>query len=353
MFRTLLARLVLSALAATVSIGFGLSASKAADRSTPADQADARKVPVTIRFSWKLKGEYAPLYVALEKGYFSDEGLAVQLGEGAGSQAALASMLRGDDQAVWLPGIFALQAISKGMAMKLVALYNPAAPVIIISWPEKPIRTPKDLEGKSIAASVGETGTTYLPVLCAKNNIDCSKIKQVRMGIEARVPAFIAHSVDSVSVYLTNDMPILEAKFGKDAFVRLDEPKWGAGVPGSALLASDSYISQHPDVLAKLVRAINRGMGFSAKDPMAAAEILLRYWSAQLSPNIVADQVRALTDAVPTYDGQAMGHIEKSVIEAGLVALREAGEADSVRAVDVYFTNSVVDLANRGSRVSD
>jgi len=40
---------------------------------------------ITVRFTWKLKGVYAPLFVALEKGYYCAEGLDVQLSEGKGA----------------------------------------------------------------------------------------------------------------------------------------------------------------------------------------------------------------------------------------------------------------------------
>ncbi len=314
-----------------------------------AAEPGGQKIPVSLRFSWKLKGEYAPLFLALDKGYFADEGLNVSLGEGAGSQAALASLIRGDDQAVWLPGVFALQAISKGMPVKLVALYNPAAPIDIISWPEKPIRTPKDLEGKSIAAAVGETGTTFLPVLCEKNHVDCSRIKVVTMAIQARVPEFIAHKVDSVSVYGTNDLPILEAKFGKSAFVTLDEGKWGAGVPGSSLLASDAYIAAHPSVVAKLIRAINRGMAYSETHPDEAATIMLKHWtSSSLTPAVVAEQVKSLVGAMP-HDNKPMGYMDKSVLTDALASLMAAHQIDAEKPLANYYTNRFVELAKRGS----
>jgi hypothetical protein len=47
---------------------------------------------INVRFSWKLKGEYAPLYMAQELGLFKAENLDVRLGEGAGSQAALGAL---------------------------------------------------------------------------------------------------------------------------------------------------------------------------------------------------------------------------------------------------------------------
>ena len=53
----------------------------------PAFSQAAEKV--TVRFTWKLKGEYAPLFVALDKGYYKAEGLDVDLAEGSGAQTVL------------------------------------------------------------------------------------------------------------------------------------------------------------------------------------------------------------------------------------------------------------------------
>ncbi len=319
-----------------------------AAQASAASAADRQKTPVSVRFSWKLKGEYAPLYVALDQGYFAQEGLDVKLGEGAGSQAALASVIKDQDQAVWLPGIFALQAISKGVPVKLVALYNPAAPIAIISWPDKPIRTPKELEGKNLATAVGETGTNYLSVLCEKNRIDCSKINLVNMAPDARVPAFIARKVDAVSVYRTNDLPILVAKHGRN-FVELDEAEWGLRVPGSAFVASNEYIARHPNVLAGLIRAVNKGIRFSQSNPKAAAEIMLKYWPASLSTEVVAEQVDALVKAVPDYRGKPMGWTDEALIADALKALKAAGEVSETKPLDAYYTNAIVEMAGRAS----
>src|SRR5262245_46633253 len=101
-------------------------------------------MPVNVRFSWKLKGEYAQLYVAEANGHFQGAGLAVRLGEGAGAQPALAALLQGQEDLILLPGVFALSAISRGMPVKLVALYHPVTPMGFISQPENPVRVPKD-----------------------------------------------------------------------------------------------------------------------------------------------------------------------------------------------------------------
>lgn len=136
---------------------------------------------VNLRFSWKLKGEYAFFYLGQKSGLYRDAGIDVNLGEGAGAQSALASVVQGREDLAVIPGIFAITAIQKGMPVKIVALYQPAAPVVLLSHQASPVARPADLEGKSIASAVGETSTAYLDVFCSRNRIDCSKIKKINM----------------------------------------------------------------------------------------------------------------------------------------------------------------------------
>lgn len=294
-----------------------------------------------VRFSWKLKGEYAPLYVAKEKGYFDREGLKVQLGEGAGAPAALGALVQGQEDAVLLPGIFALTAISKGMPIKLIALYHPKTPVALISWPEKPVRTPKDLEGKTIATAIGETGTTYLDSFCKANGVDCSKVQRVQVNAQSRVPQFIQHKVDVVSVYQTNDLPILEEKEG-GKFVTLEMDKHGLAIPGMALVASDAGIAKKPEVLRKLLKAVGEGVVETKKNPAEGAQAIMKNWSGHPSASAVTAQVKATADAMPVSAGQPVGWIDEKVIASALDLLKTTGEIEAPKPLSTYYTNDLL-----------
>jgi NitT/TauT family transport system substrate-binding protein len=302
----------------------------------------AKADAISLRFSWKLKGEYAPLFVAKEKGYFAEEGLDVSLNEGAGPSAAFASLIKGSDQVSWMPAIYGMQATSKDMPLKIIALYNDSAPLVIVSWPEKPIRMPADLMGKKIGMSAGETGAVFMPILCEKNQIDCSKIQFIKMASGATVSAFIAKQVDAIPVYRSNDLPIMKGKYG-DVFVEFDETKWGLVAPGSALVATNDYIARHPDVLVKFVRAAGRGFEFCQKDPLEAAKLMLNQWQASLTPEIVAEQIKGLTGAAVRHPGKPVGYISPDVLREGLRELKAAGQIETVGDENLYFTNDIVD----------
>lgn len=296
---------------------------------------------VNLRFSWKLKGQYAALYVAKEKGYFAKEGLDVHLGEGAGAPAALGALLQGQDDVVLLPGIFALSAISQGMPVKLIALYVPKGPVALISKQSKPVRVPKDLEGKTLGASVGETGTTYMNTFCTINRVDCTKIKTVMIDSQARVPAFFQGNVDVVGIYLTNDLPIIEAT-GKGPFVLLRMDQYALDIPDMSLVSSDATIAKKPELLRKLLKAVGEGVAEARRDPAEAARLMLKDWPGGPSQSIVAAQVKATSEAIPVDTGKPTGWIDEKAIANALELLKSTGEIKAQRPDKEYFTNELL-----------
>jgi NitT/TauT family transport system substrate-binding protein len=303
--------------------------------------AAAAQDQVNVRFSWKLKGEYGPLYLAQEKGYFKTENLNVRLGEGAGAQAALGALIQGQEDIVVLPGVFALSAIQKGIPVKLIALYHPKTPVALITFPDKPARTPKDLEGMTVAHSVGETGTSYLDAFLKLNGVDPTKVKRAMMNAQARVPAFIQRQVDVVSVYQTNDLPIIMEKPKAD-FVIMDMVKFGLSIPGLAMVTSDQNIAKRPDVLKRFLRAAAAGVNDSKNDVQAATRALRKDWQNAPSEHVVFEQIKATVEAIPVPAGHEIGWIDQKTIADALQLLHLVGEIDEPKPIDTYFTNALL-----------
>lgn len=295
---------------------------------------------VNVRFSWKMKGEYAHMFLAEQEGYFEENDLNVSLGEGAGSQAALGALLQGQEDVVIMPGAFALTAIQQGMPVKLIALYHPVVPVVLISHPENPIEEPSDLVGKTIAHSVGETGTSYLGVICEVNNIDCDEVNLVTMSSQARVPAFIQKQVDAVSVYRSNDLPIIEQDVGQQ-FPVFSLGEHGLTVPGMAAVSSDAIIAEKPDVLQRFLKAVDKAVEHSKDDPKAAAEAIKAVWPEGPSIEAIQAQVEATMDAIPDRDGKPYGWIEAEDIEASLKVLATEEDFGEPKPADTYYTNEL------------
>lgn len=298
---------------------------------------------VRVRFSWKLKGEYGHLYLAQDRRFYAARDLAVRMGEGAGAQAALGALVQGQEDIVIMPGIFAASAIQKGMPIKIIALYHPKTPVVMISHPDKAILKPQDLEGKIVAHAVGETGTSYLGTFCTVNKIDCTRIKMVQMDAQSRIAHFLQNQVDAVSIYRTSDLPVLEQRTGIK-FPILDLAQYGLVVPGLAAVTSDAAIARNPDVLKRYLAAVGEGIDATRRDPRAAANAIAKVWQVGPPVDVIEAQVRATIDAMVPEEGKPIGWIDAKLIEQTIELLATEQAVDRPRPAASFFTNEL--LAN-------
>lgn len=294
-----------------------------------------------VRFSWKLKGEYAPFYLARERGFFKDVGLDVHIGEGAGAEAALGALIQGQEDVVVIPAIYALTAVSKGMPVKIVALYQPQAPAVIISFPDKPIKTPQDLVGKSLIGTIGDPTTTYLKVFCRINNIDCDQVKLVLLNNQARLPQFMTRQVDALSTYSNIEVSQLEFT-AKQKFVVLDVAKYGLIAPGLSIVASNAEIEKRPKRLASFLQALSKGFVEARQDPTAATKALLQAWQGGPNPEVVETQVKLSNDTFVSSQGKPLGWIDDKAITAALQLLQESGQITEAKPHDQYYVNSLL-----------
>lgn len=295
---------------------------------------------IKVRFSWKLKGEYGFLYLGQQEGLYKDAGVTLRLGEGAGSQAALGSLIQGREDVVILPGIFAISAIQRGMPVRIIALYQPETPVVLISKPEKPVTTPQDLEGKTVAHAVGETGTSYLDVFCEINGIDCGKISKIQMDSQSRVPQFLQGQVDVVSVYKTSDLPVLEERTGQ-SFPTLDLGAYGLVVPGLAVVASDKGIAEKGAALRSFLAANARAIEMTRADPVGGAAALKAVWGAGPSDAVIQKQIEETSASFHTASGAPIGWIDDRTISDALKLI--SGEVvGAAKPTSAFYTNELL-----------
>ena len=293
---------------------------------------------LTVRFTWKLKGEYAPLYVALDKGYFKAEGLDVQLAEGNGAQNVLRAVAAGNEKFGYGPAVAAAQAVSQGLPVKVAALYQTSAPMGVIAFPETPLKEPKDLEGKRLAISVGETFGDMIRPFTRINNVDLGKIQLIQMDASARTTQFITRKIDVMSVYLSNELPQLEKRVGAK-FNVMKVTDFGLNVLGSSMYVSNAFAEQNPDAVKKLLRAIAKGYRDAMANPQEAAKIMEKHMAVPEHPEVLEQQVVATVVTTNAPAGQPIGWQTETDWQANLSLLKETGGITDVKALSTYYTN--------------
>jgi NitT/TauT family transport system substrate-binding protein len=294
---------------------------------------------VTVRFTWKLKGEYAPLFVALDKGYYKAEGLDVDLAEGSGAQTVLKLLAAGNEKFGYGPAVAAAQAVSKDMPVKVVALYQTKAPMGVISFPDVPLRSPKDLEGKRLAISVGETFGDMLGPFTKMNNIDINKITRVQMDNSARTTQFLSKKIDIMSVYLSNELPQIEQR-ARVKFNVLKVADYGLQLLGASIVVANDYAEKNPETVKKLLRATNKGYKDAMANPDEAAKIMAKYFKVPMDAGVLQAQVKATVESTNAPSGKPIGWQDKADWEGNLKLLKETGGIDKVKPLDAYYSNA-------------
>src|SRR5947208_12824685 len=266
---------------------------------------------LTVRFTWKLKGEYAPLYVALEKGYYKAEGFDVQLAEGNGAQNVLKALAAGNESFGYGPAVAAAQAVSQGLPVKVVALYQTKAPMGVISFPDVSLKSPKDLEGKRLAISVGETFGDMLGPFTRINHVDINKIQQIQMDASARTSQFLTRKIDVMSVYLSNELPQIEKRAGV-TFNLLKVADFGLNLLGASMIVGNAYAEQNPQIVKKLLRATALGYRDAMADPKAAAKAMAKYMRVPEDPDVLERQVETTVASTNAPPGKPIGWQESA-----------------------------------------
>jgi NitT/TauT family transport system substrate-binding protein len=308
--------------------------------SGSAQAQDAKLTPLSMRLNWQMKGEFAPFVVGVANGYFRAEGLDVKINEGSSATQALQSVVNGSDDLAYVPSVQLIQAVNNGMPVKAVATVVKEDSMGMVAKSKIKLSSPKDLEGHTVEISAASTFSQIWPAFAAKNKIDVSKVKVVRVAPSARFNLLLSNQVDVLGdIFMTNEYPVLQAKVpgGLNTF-RVGD--YGFKIIGYTIVAGDKLISAHPDLIKHFNAAAMKAFQYTMAHPAEAAAIAAKAYPLALQEETTKGQVDQL-DAflklgTPTqlFVGSDAGWNET------LGLLKESGAISEQKAPGAYYTNA-------------
>ncbi|MGB6658852.1 MAG: ABC transporter substrate-binding protein [Xanthobacteraceae bacterium] len=293
---------------------------------------------VLIRFTWQVKGEHAPLFVALDKGYFKDEGLDVELAEGSGAETVVKLVAQGIDNVGFGPATTVAEAISHGLPVQVVAVYQPVTPIGLMSFPDVPLRTPKDLEGRKLGLTRNESFANLFEPFAALNHVDMSKVTKVVLDYSSRNGLFMSRQLDIQSTFLNVDVPLMARKFNIK-FNTMKVSDFGLKLLGGGLFVNRQYGETHPETISKLLRAIAKGYRDASSNPSGAAASLYQHLKTKVSQDILEDQLRVTMEDMNMTSDKPLGWQDEDAWRSNIDLLHKVGVIQNVGRIDDYYTN--------------
>jgi NitT/TauT family transport system substrate-binding protein len=247
----------------------------------PAAAQTAVAAQTTVKFTldWKFEGPAAPFLVAIDRGYFTAEGLDVSIDPGTGSVEPINRVASG----TYDMGFGDINTLIKfrdqngaGAVRAVFMVYN-KPPFAIVTRKSRGITRPKDLEGKKLGAPATDGAYAQWPIFAQMNGIDASKVKIENVGFPVREPMLAAGQVDAITGFSFSAYVSL-----KDRGVPLDDivlmlmADYGVNLYGNAIIVNPKFAAEKPEAVRAFLRAFLRGLKETVREPASAVESVLR-----------------------------------------------------------------------------
>ena len=298
---------------------------------------------VQFQHAWIWQPNVAPYWAAIKKGFFKKEGLDINFVEGKGSAYAIQRVAaEKSDVGVSDLGAAAF-AVSRGIPVKAILCELQTGPQGIVSLAATGIKAPKDLEGKSLGFSPGDSAWILFPAFTGANGINVSRVTTVSAEPASLPKALLAKNVDAILTYFTS-VPEFSARGGGVPLTYLRYADHGVGLLGLGLVAHTKTISGRPDMLRRFVRASQKGFAWALKNPGKTIDILMKVAPLTVTKKDIAMQNLNLSLGLlhtPRSKGKPIGWMARGDWEqtVGLLAKFRKMKA---KPVDRYYTNEFI-----------
>ncbi len=284
--------------------------------------------PVTFAYNTPTLSGTLPIVVAQDFGFFAAEGLEVKTVFIRGGPTAMAALVGGGVDYIFVAGVAAVRAIAQNAPMIIISGMQPYMDYTLIG--AKGITGVDDLKGKMVGVT-GPGGVAEFAAVegLAKKGLVRDRDYKILYGVgnsPARAQALETGKIQA-SPFSFLERLELERKGFPTLF---DIGSVMPGFPFVVIVSGKQKIETDPEGVVALLRAINRGLDFLKKNPDKVAD-------AMIKKNTFGDPVM-VRKVIHQFAGLYSISISKNDIDSLIVATRIEAEAKKVGGAEKFFT---------------
>lgn len=280
--------------------------------NSTSDTAGLRELDVVL--DWYPNALHAFLYVGMEKGYFEEEGLKINIRFPSNANDAISLVAAGKAEI----GLYYQQDVIIARAEQNVPVRSIGAVVqaplnIVLSMKEKDITSPSDLVGKTIGYAGTELSESLIRCIMAYVGADYSDVTMIDVGFDLMSSMTTGNVDATIGCLVNHEVPQLEEEGFEVNWFDLDDygvPTYYEGV----FLANDTMIQEEPEVLSAFLRACSKAFADVKADPEEALSILLNNQNEEnfpLSETVERQSIQVLLPLMETDGAQFLSQSEE------------------------------------------
>jgi NitT/TauT family transport system substrate-binding protein len=305
-----------------------------ANTAQPAAMSPTQRVAVRLPVGYIPNVQFAPLYVGLEKGFFSQEGIDLSLDYNMETDS-VALVGAGQLQFATVSGEQVLLGRAQGLPVVYILAWYQQYPVGVAAPTNQNIHKPADLKGKKIGLP-GLYGANYIGLRAL---LDAGGLKEEDVTLESvgynQVETLISNRADAVSIYVANEPIQLKARgYDVDVMPVSDYLQ----LVSNGFITNETTLKENPELVRKMVSAMLKSMEYTQANPDEAYDICKKYVE-NLAQADQAIQKQVLSTSIELWKGDRLGYSQPKAWENMQSILLKMGLLKQELDLSKAFTN--------------
>ncbi len=321
--------------------------------------ASAQTARLKMVLNWRYQGPQSFFFIAQDRGYLKQAGIDLTIDQGDGSGAAVGKVASGAYDVGFgdVNALIQLAATRPEQAPIAVQMLFNSPPFTIAVKKNGPIKTPKDFEGRTTGGPANDGALRLFPAFCKLAGVDISKVKITNMAPNLRENMLQREQVDGVFGFVnTIRFSARLAKIDVDnewTFIKYAD--YGMDLYSNAMIVSKKLAKEQPEVVRGLLRAVNRGVVDTIKDPRGSIAYVSKREPLIQAPIEYDRLIATMQDEMshPEIATLGLGDINDERMKKAISVLVEASNLPRTPDLSEIFDRSFLPpLAERPKKVT-